>query len=230
MNADQFAGHIDEDDRGYVADLTSPSDRLLVAFAGLGGRKKQTPFQFFRIANQVETKRLFVRDLETVGYQRGIRGLGDDVRSAADGLGELIAKLDVSRVVFAGNSLGAFGAQLYGSLLNVDRILAFAPQTTYARSDRWRGRDRRWPNECRGARKVDGAILDVRPLIAQTSAKVDVYYDATFRLDRFHAERIASLPNVTATNVPGAGHRVTRMLRDSGRLTDILNEALAAPS
>ena len=66
-------------------------------------------------------------------------GWGADVDETAEALRSLVDRMAPSWVGAVGQSMGAYAAILFGTLLEVDRVLAFGP-LSYLRSD-WARRD-----------------------------------------------------------------------------------------
>jgi len=79
-----------------------------------------------RVTEGLDVRRVFVRDLDQVWYQRGIRGLGDTPESAAEALRAENGPHPVRPV---GNSAGGVGAIWFGAMpLEIDRpYRALAP-------------------------------------------------------------------------------------------------------
>ena len=61
-------------------------------------------------------------------YVREIPGVGSDVAAIAEFIKARIAELAPRKVVCYGNSMGAFGALLYGYLVECDLIISLAPE------------------------------------------------------------------------------------------------------
>jgi hypothetical protein len=133
--------------------------------------------------------------------------------------------------VFVGTSAGAFAALIFGTLIGVDRIVTIAPVTFI---DRWRRaavRDRRWGplvDPVNRGPQTQRSYLDVKAILRArpTGSPVDIYYPRHNRLDRFHARRLATLPQVGLNALDSERHDVVREMRDSGALLDLIVRAL----
>src|SRR5262249_13722498 len=77
----------------------------------------------------VPVTRGYVRDLSRTWYHTGIRGLGDSIEDAAEGLIALAHRLDVDRVACLGTSAGGHSALPFGSPIGARRGDAISPQT-----------------------------------------------------------------------------------------------------
>ena len=74
---------------------------------------------------------IFLNCIDNGWYIAGIPGLGCDVSQVAERLQEVVGDLRGAqgKTIFYGGSMGGYGALLYGSLLNVDYILATGVET-----------------------------------------------------------------------------------------------------
>lgn len=103
---------------------------LMVIFSGRQqGIANMTIFEFknFLEDQYPEYDKLFLKDERVLWYTQGITGISSDIKGTIDYLKEYISRY--SKVVFIGASMGGWAALLYGSILNVDTIIAFRPQT-----------------------------------------------------------------------------------------------------
>jgi dienelactone hydrolase len=204
-------------------------DTMLVAFGGIRGEIAIPPFEFFSVVGDIPVTKVFVRDLDQAWYQRGVRGLGTSVAETAVALEHLVRERRARRVVMTGNSAGGFAAILFGRMLGVDGVVAFAPQTFIDRWNRLRHRDHRWKAEIRALRHrpPSAPVLDLRRAVRAAVVPVEIHYDRSFRLDALHAERLDGQPGVQLHPYRGGSHNLVRTLRDTGDLKQILTYALA---
>lgn len=106
------------------------SDTLIVSFAGhakmFGGIQK---FEFVNFLEKhfKQFSLHFYVDKYVNSYHQGIFGITNDIDETVDYLKNEIK--DYKNVVFLGVSSGGYAAILFGSLLNINYVLAFVPQT-----------------------------------------------------------------------------------------------------
>jgi pimeloyl-ACP methyl ester carboxylesterase len=216
-------------------ELDSESPTLLIAFGGMLGRIGMPPFEFFSLAGGIPVKRLFVRDLHQAWYHRGMPGYGTTLMSVAESLRELISEQGVERLVVAGNSAGGYAALVFGTLLDADVVLCFAPQTVLDLDVLASIGDHRWDDRLRPlvqAGALDPGWIDLGaalPRAARGDTRYEVYVDASLSVDRQHAERLLGLQNLRVYRFGRGRHHVVRALRDSGALKLILQRALNEP-
>ncbi len=60
-----------------VKDFSSKQPHLLIAVGGGFGGLAIPPFEFFNLAKELPIKKLFIRDLDTLWYHRGLRETGE---------------------------------------------------------------------------------------------------------------------------------------------------------
>jgi pimeloyl-ACP methyl ester carboxylesterase len=150
----QFENDLSDDSRGALYDLEHSGGTAIIAFGGLWMRMGGLPpFEFFGQLEDVPSGRVFVRDLEQSWYQLGIRGAAPDIRTSAKWLADLLDAHGIQRTVCVGCSAGGFAAIVFGSLIGAAEIHAFGAQTTIARRDLWKMRDRRWNKYLKPMRK-----------------------------------------------------------------------------
>ena len=217
----------------FVAETPDPAMRTLIAFGGIKGALGIAPWEFFRVTEGVDARRLFARDLDQVWYLAGIRGLGGTVDETAAALAGELPVGGGRRAVAVGNSAGGFAAIVFGVRCGFDEVHAFSPQTAIDRSHRARWLDARWLPQMFHVRRLRGlapAQLDLRRLLEERAGdgpEIHVHYCARHRWDRLHAEHLEGLPGVRLHRYEEGGHRLVRVLRDSGRLRELLGAALA---
>ena len=113
----------------YKINVTN-SDTLIVSFAGHGkmfGGIQKFEFVNFLEKNFKQFSLHFYIDKHVNSYHQGIFGITNDIDETVVYLKNEIK--DYKNVVFLGVSSGGYAAILFGSLLNINYVLAFVPQT-----------------------------------------------------------------------------------------------------
>lgn len=237
MNSNPPSGpHPEADfDEGAISDLSGPSSVLAVAFGGMLMKMDGIPpFEFFRILGSVApVKKLFLRDHSQAYYHCGVRGLGDDITGVEGGIRGVINQAGASRVVMMGGSGGGYAALLFGRLLGVDEVHAFAPTTFLTAELRKRcGDDRfqgRW-DALMSSGRYQPQYGDLRELFRCTpdhGTRFVIHYCSTYDLDVFHAEWLAEQSGVELRGYAEGDHRVVKRLRETGELEEILRVSLS---
>ena len=224
-----FEATIQRGQEPVAADFRPPGNELLVAFGGISAGLGMPPFEFFRIATTIPTKRLFVRDLQQVWYHGGLPGVSDSVETTCTFLRTQIADQGINHSMFVGNSMGAYAAILFGAMLRVDVVHAFSPQTFLDPGRRLLHGDLRWTRRflrLYARQGVTSPFFDLRRVLVSqgTLPRIHLHFDESHPLDRAHCQRLEGLSNVVLHPHRAGGHMLVRHLRDQGLLADILQE------
>ncbi len=124
------------------------------------------------------------------------------------------------RVVFAGASMGGFGALVFSALVPGAIVIAFNPQTTL---------DERlvpWETRYRFGRVQDWDLpLGDAAQAIGSAERVYVLHDPFFDLDRQHAQRLQG-PNVVLLKTWFSNHFAAPMLRKTNILKPVMRDAM----
>lgn len=185
------------------------SKTLIVSFAGHGLINERPRIEFASFLKQhfPHMDAQFYMDSNCKSYHFGMEGISTNIDETVQFLKRQIDGYE--RIVFLGASAGGYAAILFGSLLNVDTVIAFIPQTII----RSKTSDERYRN--------------LRTII-NTTTKYYIIGDQSIE-DRnnyhhiSHCENIATFNNVLIKRMQGVK---LSALRDSGQLYTIVNNIL----
>jgi hypothetical protein len=219
----------------YLCTPNPESKTLLICFGGVAGRLGMRAFEFGKITGDLPVSRIFLKDPSRRFYLAGIPGLGSNVKKAAAGLRALAHDMGAERIICLGNSMGGFGAIVYGALLDARVIHAFKSRTTVHWHDLLRLKDHRnyqtllWLNL---RFPVCWPYRDLRKLLSSREpqrGKFNLFFPAGSQLYTAYAKRLGDLPCVKLheETCPGAGQNLIKSMRDSGRLRLLLEEAIS---
>lgn len=203
------------------------SSTLIVSFGGIRQGLGIPVFEFYKILDVFDCDKIFIKDNHQAWYQRGVNKELNNVPKLLNYLQGIINKQAYKKVVFLGNSMGGFGAILFGVLLNVDRIIAFSPQTYINKLNRWYYRDKRWSKEVNAmylSQKGHNAYFDLKVILKGRTftGNINIYYSSTDRLDKTHVQRILSFNHVNSTDFNFGGHSLVRELKERNILQQII--------
>jgi len=245
---------VEETDASYLMDRIIPGAPLILSF-GFVSWDSPPRFDFFGRTKKLEAltqrplNRILLRDPLNAWYQRGVPGLGDSVDEVAQRLRSLIAQANPSKVITLGQSMGGYGAILFGQLLGVDQILAFGP-LSFLDSQRAEALgDRRWLAVMRSLEANPPAIFynDLVTLcqLYQGSADMRIIYgqkpdaqasDAASlgtanledarNLDEYHAQRLGALSHCHLYPYAESEHAVVKYLIDNYQIDGLLQSAI----
>jgi len=222
-------------DAPFLVDQVHPGEMLCITF-GFVDWERRPDFAFFGRLKKLEAmsgaplNKVLLRDPANAWYQRGLPGLGADIDAVAARLGEAIAAIAPKKTVFIGQSMGAYGAIMFGALLQVDTILAFGPLSFFDPVSALAYHDRRWLASMLEVYQSPPPVMH-RDLVALFRAhgtrpdlhvvfgtRPDTGASESTGLDVLHAMRFAALPNCRIQPFPTAGHAVVKYLIDTGQI------------
>lgn len=196
---------------------------LIISFAGLGDQ-----FNFGKTLRELDVNAIYLRDMNHNWYLNGLEGIGNSVDEVKEFLSQKSKEYEAPYVLSLGTSAGGFAALLYGSLLQVDEILAFSPQTFMNRWNCIRYLDHRWLDrvvQIYQGPQSNRAYLDLKQMSYDKMPSVTLVYDKTHRLDRIHANRVNGQA-IKHLGQHGGGHTLVHELRNSGFLHNIIKQSL----
>ncbi len=203
-------------------------ENLIVTFGGIMGKLPFPIFEFWNSLGDLDCDRVFIRDCAQCWYQKGFFKHTSSIEDSIKFLKILIQKFDYKNVVFIGNSAEGYAALLFGNILNISKVLAFAPQTFISKWLRFYYRDKRWKNEIRvGQLYGNRMYFDLHRILRNSSVTENViYYSVEDYLDAAHAKRLNGFSNVKLINVEKGGHNVIKVLKDNGELINLIQSIL----
>ncbi|MGM9483333.1 hypothetical protein ACS5PN_19205 [Roseateles sp. NT4] len=169
--------------------------------------------------------RIHLRDPRMAWYLQGITGLGENLDTTLDALRRHIAALPATRMTMLGQSMGGYGAILYGLALGADRVIALGSLSTMDPADASARGDWRWlPVMQRlAAEGIAASQTDLVALARQVGAltelrlhygeRPDTPEQGARNLDLFHAERFATLPGCRVIRHADSDHVVVNHLK-----------------
>jgi pimeloyl-ACP methyl ester carboxylesterase len=189
---------------------------------------------------------LHVRDPSLQWYLGGIDGVGVGVAATADAFAELIAFLQPSSVITIGQSMGAYAAMLFGTLLEAQKVVAFGPVSAFDRRIWSVIGDTRWLPvlaEMEASGLDTAPYHDLPPLIEAARGHrpdIDLIFSGfagpgaaphdAVAIDAAHAARFVNTPGVTLLPVVHSLHAVVEYFRAAGVITEVLAQRIFGTS
>ena len=157
-------------------EFSNNSNTLYISFAGLGINWKPT-FIFYNTLSNTNYNKLFIRDSDCQWYLKGIPGCSEDISNTLKYLNDKIRESKCNKVIMIGCDAGGYASILYGSLLNVDKIVVFNPHTYLDMKTRKTNHDYRWKtyNRLKLLQQIDHPYLNLKNLKGSKS-KIKVFY------------------------------------------------------
>ena len=186
------------------------SKTLIVSFAGHGlmyGGVPKIEFSNFLKQHFSHIDAQFYVDYNCKSYHQGIQGISHNIDETVDYLKDKFKGYE--RVICLGASAGGYAAILFGSLLNVDTVIAFIPQTKLK------------------SRERDEKYRDIAPHI-NTTTKYYIIGDVSIHDENnchhiSQCERVSIFPNVHLTKLKGVNLAI---MRHNGQLLAIMTQII----
>lgn len=196
----------------------------IISFGGINHGPGIPVDEFKNTLKNVSCDIDFITDINRAWYYRGIDEAINNHYRLKMYLDSLIEGYD--DVTFVGNSMGGFAAILFGSLLEVDKVIAFNPQTFLGKKLRKEHRDNRWNKYVSElqAEFPDHCLDLLEKMKFGNATKYEIHFQSNHVLNTIHAERLLGLPNFDFFKYTGLGKRknLVKYLRDNNLLISIL--------
>lgn len=203
----------------YLETELHPSPVLAIAFTGVMHALGGIPFEFGRSLGKIDCATLLVRDIGCRWYQYE-KAHPSHAMTVVNHIRETACQVGAKRIVCIGNSMGGFGALMFGSLLQADAVLAFCPQTVIDTEGTDSIGDRRWSDyQAKIAEYPFGDVARLPP-----PKKVIICYGADEPLDVAHIERLRWGFSRIITS---GGHNAVNVLKDRGELIPLMAKIIA---
>jgi len=187
------------------------SEKLLIIFSATG--TKPSKFNMWKLRDFIPHNLLYVRVPTNNWYQNGIPGIADNHVDTIEAIKNFVSELGIKEVFTCGSSMGAYGALLYGSILNCN-VLAFSPETQlklpHSRSTKMMPKD------------AMVSFPNLKPMMKKSNAIFHIYTGEKDPVDLYCADRVKDLQNVNIVTFPADEHTVFRTLVFSDRFLPLL--------
>lgn len=208
----------------YEDDFSGNSKVLIAAFAGqlIVPGKFEWANTWTGLYNHLDFKKIRLCDHKLSWYQTtfpDVEGYGPF--ALAKFLKKKIEEANVDKVAFMGLSMGGYGALILGSILKVDEVITFSPQTSLTRG---RYKKANLNKKFEGF-DIDKKMTDVKYALENSDSDKTVYhiyYGALNKSDVAHAERISHIKNVVLHPISTKIHTVARVLVKDGTVGEVM--------
>jgi tetratricopeptide (TPR) repeat protein len=194
------------------------SKKLIIFFSATG--TKANSFNFFAVGNELDCNVLFINNGKNEWYQEGIPSLGEKFSTVLSKIQKWIDYLGITEVYTCGQSMGAYGALLYGIYLNA-KVLAFGPELELNEEGG------RTTTHVKTAIEIKFNIIE---LISHTSNKIYIYAGEDDPIDIYQVSKVSSFidfPNISLCTLVEQNHNIAKYLKIKHRLTPLLEDFIA---
>lgn len=187
---------------------------IIISFGGAANKMGGIlPFEFLNFLNSnfQNCDKYFYIDTKKYRYHKGIDGVSTNIDETVEYLRNIISRY--KNRYFIGVSAGGYAAILFGSLLNIEHVIAFIPPTLC--------------NMKYDKRTFDKKYEDLYPLINNTT-QYHLFGDSNIinHFDSHHISHITRLEKFSNVHIQDYKNLVLTELRDSGELLKIFNKII----
>lgn len=218
---------IEKTNKGILADFHN-HENLLVSFGGIQQGLGMPVFEFFNSISDIQCDKIYFRDFNQSWYQKGVDNELNQIDKIIKYLEDKISSNQYNKICFLGNSMGGYASILFGSILNVDTVIAFAPQTFIDRFNRIINFDIRWITQISKVHNYKNKrkeFFDLKEYLKRNNiykTKINIFYSPKHILDKKHAERLTGMNNILMHPINEGGHAVVKTLRNNGNLKSLI--------
>lgn len=201
----------------HMAYMAGRSDRLVLAFSGVGDRKEAIPTPE---APQLtgwngENHVLFISDAS-----RSWMNAAGLVQALVAAVQALVDRIKPARIIAFGNSMGGSMALIFATMFRLDAVLAIVPQ--YSVHPDILPEERRWGHF---RRNVTQWPFPAVPSLAGNPAQIMILHGGEAR-EMPHARRFAAPEGVDHLVVPQYGHALAACLKRDGVLRPLMEAVI----
>ena len=215
-------------------DFDTKKNVLLLAFGGLARQLGLPMFEFNKITSGLKNiNKIYLRDQYRQWYHRGLPDVGDNIESIATFLQQYTTHQSTHRVVVFGNSGGGYAAMLFGHILQVDEVHAFAPRTFIGPIKRLIHNDLPFGSEMQIFLRLffhgQWKYFDLKKVFLaspKNKRNIHVHYSSGHKIDNLHASRMRSVAGVHLHPYQYERHDLVKHLKRNGKLSQIIERAI----
>lgn len=212
----------------------SKSNVLLLIFSGLAQMVGMPFFEFNNITSGLDrVNKIYLRDTHKLWYHRGLPNMGNDIDAIAYFLQQYTTHPATRKTIIIGNSGGGYAALLFGHILGADEVHAFSPKIFIDPIKRIINNDfppitsisHLFSLYLHGQRKY----FDLKKVfLSSVPQKGDfhLYFAENNKIDLLQASRMKSIPGIHLHPFQYDQHNLIRILKQSGKLRKLIEQAI----
>ncbi|MDQ0857209.1 tetratricopeptide repeat protein [Bacillus sp. V2I10] len=185
--------------------------QLAIVFSTVG--VKPGYFTFFKTMESLPVHKIYLTDPNSEWFQSGILGLGSTIEETIERIKSVQEELGVTEIMTIGSSMGAFGAILFGALLNC-RVLAFG-----ARIELGIPGSQSYTLMNKG---FQFKYKDLRPVVKESNCQILLYQGEADKNDILAAKQLYGYDNVECVTIRGVAHGTPVFLNNKFGITEVI--------
>jgi pimeloyl-ACP methyl ester carboxylesterase len=184
-----------------LIDVVQPGGPTAIVFSAVNSNS----FSYYKLFSGLTVNRIYVRDPWNLWYQQGVSAELSSPDALAAYLRDVLDRINPSRTLAFGSSMGGYASLLFGHLLELDAVVAICPQTLL---------DHRLPHT--PAEPASGAYADLAEVLPTAPAHDHyVFLGAADVVDIYNVFRLAH-GSMRLLPIAGQDHMVMHHLMKNG--------------
>lgn len=212
--------------KDFLVEKDETKKPLIITFGGIKNGIGGPIFEFKKTLNEnIDCHKIFIKDSKQSWYYKGANGLGNNINELKNDIEKLIKEINYSKIITIGSSMGGYAALLFGSLLKVNSIIAFVPQTFVDKETREKHNDERWPKQMKSVHEHNQNYYDIINLNF-TNINTQIIYGKNDKLDTIHTKRMNKHKSINIIRYDANHQTIFKILKEKNQLIDIINKSI----
>jgi hypothetical protein len=205
-----------------IIDIVDNCNTLMVSFGSVDSGFGMPRHNFVRVTKNIKVNKVFLIDQHKTWFNEGINNEINSSEKLSYYLNTLIKTYGKYYTLFYGYSMGGYAALWYGAVLNVDKVLAFSPQTFISKKLRHKYGDLRWKKILQNFTNGKDIYSDV---LNNDKTLFEIHV-GQYPQDLIHVSFFEGRENVNIIKHPHKDHETAPVLRRQGKLEKILLDSI----
>ena len=212
--------------KDFLVENDETKKPLIITFGGIANGIGGPIFEFKNLLKEnIDCHKIFIKDSNQSWYHKGANGLGNNINELKNDIEKLIEKINYSEIITIGASMGGYASLLFGSLLKVNSIISFIPQTFIDKETRKKHKDNRWSKQMKSVHENNQNYYNLINLNF-TNINTKIIYGKTDLLDTIHAKRMNKHKSIEIIKYNANHQSIFKKLKKDNQLINIIKKSI----
>ena len=212
--------------KDFLVENDETKKPLIIAFGGIANGIGGPIFEFKNLLKEnIDCHKIFIKDSNQSWYHKGANGLGNNINELKNDIEKLIEKINYSEIITIGASMGGYASLLFGSLLKVNSIISFIPQTFIDKETRKKHKDNRWSKQMKSVHENNQNYYNLINLNF-TNINTKIIYGKTDLLDTIHAKRMNKHKSIEIIKYNANHQSIFKKLKKDNQLINLIKKSI----
>ena len=212
--------------KDFLVENDETKKPLIITFGGIANGIGSPIFEFKNLLKEnIDCHKIFIKDSNQSWYHKGANGLGNNINELKNDIEKLIEKINYSEIITIGASMGGYASLLFGSLLKVNSIISFVPQTFIDKETRKKHKDNRWSEQMKSVHENNQNYYNLINLNF-TNINTKIIYGKTDLLDTIHTKRMNKHKSIEIIKYNANHKTIFKELKKDNQLINIIKKSI----